>query len=132
MSKKENDELVDTIQFGHAFGLIDSAANMKEKYRAFAGWRAIMEGRGKTGHLAFLPNRNCGYGTNGDLRKIEAYLKKVVKKLEKWAFEVGPASQQECLFGEHFWTYGIEGRASPRASHGYLYIQIGILKRAME
>lgn len=128
MSKKENDELVDTIRSGHAFGLIDSAAGMKEKYRAFAGWRAIMDGRGKAGHLAFLPDRNCGYGTNGDLKKIEAYLKKVVKKLEKWAGEVGPASEDRLTFGECFGRYKVEGVASPRGSHGYCYIQIGLTK----
>lgn len=129
MGKAEKDGLVDTIQSGYAFGLIDSPANMKDKYRAFAGWRAIME-RWRLGewHLAFLPDRNCAYGTNRDLTRIEKYVKKVVKRLEKWSGSVGPMSEDRLEFGEYFGTDRLEGVASPRGSDGYLYIQIGILK----
>lgn len=128
MGKKEKDGLLDTIRFGNGFGLFEDADKLKERYRAFAGWRTIMEGHGKTGHLAFLPDRNCAYGMNSDIKKIEKFLKKQVRKIEKFAFSVGPASMYQCHFGEYFGNESIEGVASPRASHGYLYIQIGILK----
>lgn len=128
MGKKEKDGLVDTIQFGNSFGLFDSADKLREKYRAFVGWRAIMEGRGGHKDLVFLPDRNSAYGMNSDIKKIEKFLKKNIKKLTKWAWDEGVASSKECHFGEYFFDESIEGIASPRASHGYLYIQVGILK----
>ena len=124
MGKKEKDGLVDTVQFGNSFGLFDSADKLKEKYRAFVGWRAIMEHH----QISFVFNRNSAYGMNSDIKKIEKFLKKNIKKLTKWAWDEGMASSKECHFGEYFWDESIEGVASPRASYGYLYIQIGILK----
>lgn len=127
MGKK--DEIIDTTkEHLTCFGLFDTVEKLKDKYRAFAGWRAIMESRGGREGLVFLPDRNCAYGKVRDLERIEKYLKKIVKKLEKWSFDVGQASSKECHFGEYFFDESIEGIASPRASYGYLYIQIGILK----
>lgn len=126
---KKNDEIIDTTGGFGNFGLFEPAEGMKIRYNAFAGWRTILE-KWKSGewHLAFLPDRNCAYGTNGDLTKIEKYLKKVVKKIEKWAGEVGPASEDRLMFGEYFGSYKVEGVASPMGSHGYCYIQIGLTK----
>lgn len=124
MGKKEKNGLVDTIQFGNRFGLFDEVDKLKEKYRAFVGWRAIME----RGQISFVFNRNCAYGMNSDIKKIEKFMQKSIKKLTKWAWDEGVASSKECHFGEYFWDESIEGVASPRASYGYLYIQIGILK----
>ena len=125
MAKKV--EIVDTLD--HGFGLFEPADDLKARFRAFAGWRAIME-RWKLGewHLAFLPDRNCAYGTNRDLTRIEKYVKKVVKRLEKWSGSVGPMSDDKLEFGEYFGTDRLEGVASPRGSDGYLYIQIGVRK----
>lgn len=125
----KKDEIVDTTGGMNGFGLFESPGELKERYRAFAGWRTIME-RWKLGewHLAFLPDRNCAYGTNVDLTRIEKYVKKVVKKIEKWAGSVGPMSEDRLEFGEYFGTDRIEGVASPRGSDGYCYIQIGLTK----
>lgn len=123
----KKDEIIDTTGGFGNFGLFEPADEMKTRYKAFAGWRTIME-RWKLGewHLAFLPDRNCAYGTNSDLTRIEKYVKKVVKRLEKWAGSVGPMSENKLEFGEYFGTDRLEGVASPRGSDGYLYIQIGL------
>ena len=125
MARKEP-KILDTTKdpLTGRFGLFDKPENLKKEYSAFVGWRTIWD----KNRLDFVWNRNSCYGTEKEVDTILGYFskKKLQKKVHEWAMNVGSGSDKILEFGEYFDGTRIEGKASPRGSYGYIYIQIGM------
>ena len=117
MPRKEP-EIIDTLDNG--FGLFDNPNQIRLNGGACVAYRTIWTRNG----LDFVHDRNCCYGTEKNVSRLEKYMGKMAKKVGKWAVSVGSASEDVLSFGEHFGMEEIEGMASPRGSYGYVYIQI--------
>ena len=111
-------KIIDTL--GNQFGLFDKPELIRAEGGACVAYRTIWTRQG----LDFVWDRNCCYGTEKDIKRLEKYMAKMAKKVGKWAVDVGSASEEVLSFGEYFGKEEIEGIASPRGSYGYVYIQI--------
>lgn len=120
---KKDPEIIDTLSNG--FGLFDKPEKIRADGGACVSWRTIWTRQG----LDFVADRGCAYGTEKDLRRLDKYLKKNVKRIGKWAVAVGSASNDVLSFGEYFGKDEIEGMASPRGSYGYVYVQVRMRRR---
>ena len=117
MARKEP-EIIDTLNNG--FGLFDDPNQIRLNGGACVAYRTIWTRNG----LDFVHDRNCCYGTEKNVSRLEKYMGKMAKKVGKWAVAVGPDFGDVLSFGEYFDKEEIEGKASPKGSCGYVYIQI--------
>lgn len=122
MARTMNPELVDTLDNG--FGLFDEPNQIRLNGGACVAYRTIWTKQG----LDFVYDRSCCYGIKKDILRLEKYVKKMSKKVGKWAVAVGPDSSDVLSFGEYFDKEEIEGMASPKGSCGYVYIQVRLRK----